>query len=123
MKKPTEKEFQKSLVHYLKMKGYLVFPQQSGMMTKRYKDKEYVIRMSAQGTPDILACDVDGKFVGIECKRGKKEADEWYRKCNDRKNAREFAQAQTLEGIVKNHGKAYLAWWDGQTVIEKIEIE
>lgn len=52
---PTEAEIQKTLIEYLRLRKYYVQRLNSGAMRMQYKGKDYMMRMSEAGTPDIMA--------------------------------------------------------------------
>ena len=56
-----EAEIQKSIVDFLKAKGYLVFRMNSGYIRKN-------VKLSPPGTPDLLVIMRDGKVLWIEVK-------------------------------------------------------
>lgn len=61
-----------------------------------------------KGTPDIIACSPNGKFVVIEVKYGN--------------NTLTKLQDYTLKLIEDNHGIA-IAAWDLQTVVKALQVE
>ncbi len=56
-----ESEIQKTIVDYLKAKGYLVFRMNSGYIRKN-------VKLSPPGTPDLLVIMGNGKVLWIEVK-------------------------------------------------------
>ncbi len=63
--KVLEKDAQRAILGYLKMKGVFHYRNNTGVMfTNKGKD---MYRFGAVGSPDII-CVIDGKYVGIEVK-------------------------------------------------------
>jgi hypothetical protein len=53
--KPTEQEIQKTIIDYLRLKGYYVQRMNSGKMSYMYKGKQSFMSLADAGTPDLLA--------------------------------------------------------------------
>src|SRR5882672_9108002 len=78
---PTEHQIQTQIIQYLRFKGLFVLRLNSGAMRMQSKGKEYLMRMSPAGTPDIMAfnsCPCCAENAGahiyfIEVKRSKKD--------------------------------------------------
>jgi len=68
-----EKDIIKSCMQYLLLKGYEVIRNNSGAFVVAENGKKRLIRFGSPGSPDLIACSPDGRFVAIECKskRGK----------------------------------------------------
>jgi hypothetical protein len=52
---PTEQQIQKTIMDYLKLRGYYVQRLNSGRMAYEYKGRNSFINLNAAGTPDIMA--------------------------------------------------------------------
>lgn len=52
---PTEQQIQQTIINFLKYKGYYVQRMNTGVIRSTYKGRDRMIRMSATGTPDIMA--------------------------------------------------------------------
>ena len=80
MKKSTEAGLQKSILEYLRGKGF--YAQRINCGLTRLQDprgRVRVIRGATKGTPDVLAC-LYGYFVGIEVKNGPEEVEKFHKK-------------------------------------------
>lgn len=67
-KKSTEKEIQKSILDYLKLKGYLCFKHLNVGIHK--PDGSYIkLPEGDKGISDIIGCTKTGQFFAIEVKR------------------------------------------------------
>lgn len=64
-----ERDIQRSILEYLKIKGYLCKRNQSGMSFGETKGKKWAIRMGEAGWADIIGCLKSGVFFAIEVKR------------------------------------------------------
>ena len=70
MKEQSEQEIQKTIVDYLRIKGYVTFKHHSTGFTVR-NGKVAAFRYSEKGISDIIACSPTGRFTAIEVKRPK----------------------------------------------------
>lgn len=117
MKLPTatEHEIQQTIINFLKYKGYYVQRLNTGVIRSTYKGRDRMIRMSAKGTPDIMAfrplviskCSNGGlcskiKLIFIEVKRPGKIAT--------------FAQEQMMKELESYGARCIVA-----TCIEDVE--
>ena len=60
---PKEIDLQREILAYLKLRGVLCWRNQAGVVFKGR-----VIRMAPEGSPDIVGCMPDGRFLGVEVK-------------------------------------------------------
>ncbi len=78
----TEKQIEKSIIQYLKLKGFWVEKMQSGHVFvdgSKSGGKSRMINLGGSpGAPDILAC-INGRFVAIEVKKDEKTTKKWLR--------------------------------------------
>lgn len=65
--KETEHQIQSAIMDYLKAKKIFHWRNNSGAMLKTYKDKTFMVRFGAVGSPDIFVLK-NGKLYGIEVK-------------------------------------------------------
>jgi Holliday junction resolvase len=74
MLKQQEKHLVKACMQYLTLRGFVPIRTNSGaLVLQNGNGKTRVVKMGQKGTPDIIACSPDGRFVAIECKvRGNK---------------------------------------------------
>lgn len=68
--KVSEKDIQKAILDYLKMRGYLCRRTNAGMARYTYKGKEKFFKVGEAGWPDIegILKDGSGRYFGIEVK-------------------------------------------------------
>ena len=94
--KATEAEIQKSILEYLKLRGYLCWRNNSGMWRTPNKNHgERVIRFGKVGSGDILGMKKNGTFFSVEVKaEGKNPTKE---------------QSDFIEEVTKNFGLAFIA--------------
>lgn len=52
---PLEHQIQTACIQYLRYKGFYVQRMNSGAMRMQSKGKDYLLRMAAAGTPDLMA--------------------------------------------------------------------
>lgn len=76
-----ESEVQKAIIDYLRTIGAWVKRLNSGVVFSSYTNKagitkDRAIRLSEEGTPDVL-CGYQGSFYLFEIKRDRKEAEKW----------------------------------------------
>lgn len=62
---PTEKQTQTAIINYLRYKGWYVQRLNSGAMRMQAKGKEYLMRLAAPGTPDVVAFKNHAMPVGL----------------------------------------------------------
>lgn len=68
--KAKESEILKSILEYLKIRGYLCWRNNSGAYVDGdNRGKKRFIRYGLPGSGDIIGCLKDGRFFSIECKR------------------------------------------------------
>ena len=65
----TEQEIQKTLLDYLKLKGYVAIKHRNVGIYKRSTDSYIPLPEDERGISDIIACSPNGTFVAIEVKR------------------------------------------------------
>lgn len=65
---PAEKEIQKAILDYLRMRGYACKRNNAGMARYSYKGKEGRFLVGESGWPDIEVILKDGRYCGIEVK-------------------------------------------------------
>jgi hypothetical protein len=63
-----ETELQKEILDYLKLRGITAWRNNSGLIIRGR-----VIRLSPEGSPDIIGVMPDGRFLGIEVKMPRKD--------------------------------------------------
>lgn len=69
-----ERELVKACLDYLTLRGYVAIRSNAGLIViPTDRGKKRAVRLSPQGTPDIVACSPRGRFIAVECKteRGK----------------------------------------------------
>jgi hypothetical protein len=67
-----ERELVKACMEYLSFKGYEVLRNNTGLFIFYGRDgRPRAVRTGVKGSPDIIACSPDGRFVAVECKAGK----------------------------------------------------
>lgn len=69
-----ESEIQNLIITYFQSLGWYVLRVNSGgklsnYTTKDGRSKKYMIRMAPAGTPDLIMCSKEGRFIGVEVKR------------------------------------------------------
>lgn len=67
-KKIRENDIIRACIYYLKLKGYEPLRNNSGMILFREGNHIRAVRMGIKGSPDIVACSPDGRFIAVECK-------------------------------------------------------
>ncbi len=74
---PTEADIQKSILDYLRTRGYFCWRNNTGMQRSQYDGRERFIRYGLVGSGDLLGLTKEGRFFSIEVKRpGKKPTPE-----------------------------------------------
>ena len=69
---PKERDLVKACIAYLNLKGYEVLRNNTGLFIFHNKDgKPRAVRIGLKGSPDIIACSPDGRFIAVECKTGR----------------------------------------------------
>jgi len=64
-----ERDIINACINYLTLRGYEVLRNNTGLIVLRNPDgKKRAIRIGFKGSPDIIACSPEGRFVAIECK-------------------------------------------------------
>ena len=106
MKNATEQKIQKAIIDYLKLKKYVVFKHRNVGIFKQATKQYIPLSFGEKGITDIIACDCNGRFWGIEVKRkgGKVSPD----------------QADFIARIRKNGGIAFVAY-SLEEVIQQVE--
>jgi hypothetical protein len=64
----SEKLIQKSILDYLRIKGYLCKRNNAGRAFYEYKGKKSSFSVGESGWPDVEGITKDGKYFGIEVK-------------------------------------------------------
>lgn len=64
----SEKDIQKSILDYLRIRGYLCKRNNSGLLFSEYKGRKRAIRVGEAGWPDIEGLTKEGRYFGIEVK-------------------------------------------------------
>lgn len=79
MRKELEKDIQKAIIDYLRLKKYVVFKHHSTGFTASNGEVR-TFRYGDRGIADIIGCSPTGRFVAIEVKRkgGKISDDQTY---------------------------------------------
>lgn len=97
-----EKEIQKTILSYLKLKGYFVWKNNTTGIYKKSTDS--YIPSPAVGSPDIFIV-IDGKIIGIEVKRdgGRQSLDQQNWQYNFEKAGGRYILARSLDDVI-NHG-------------------
>jgi hypothetical protein len=95
--KSTEKEIERSIVDYLRLKGFWAEAMQSGSIAVANANGGYRrVNMCSAGVPDVIAC-VRGVFLGIEVKKDAKEIAKW-RKQSDKRSQDQHRQKDMIMG-------------------------
>lgn len=66
--KIAEKDIQKAILQYLKVRGFLCKRNNAGMSFGQHKGKSWAIKIGESGWPDIEGLTKDGRYFGIEVK-------------------------------------------------------
>ena len=74
---PSEHEIQTAILHYLQLQGIKAIRSNSGMISTETRGRRRMIRLAPVGTPDILGCLPNGRFLAIEVKRPKNGPTFW----------------------------------------------
>jgi hypothetical protein len=118
-----EQDIQKSIIEWLRYKGFYCQRIQSGgkLTSSRNRfgvQKQYMIKLCDEGTPDIFAC-IKGFFVAIEVKKDRQAALDMQKHMshfirNGNKftsyNKRSVNQIHAAEDIRKAGGIALVVW-------------
>ena len=87
MQQEYEKDIQKSIIEYLRLKRYCVFKHHSTGFRKDTQGQAVPFRHGDKGIADIIGCSPTGQFIAIEVKRkgGKPSPDqlEFIRRINE----------------------------------------
>ena len=65
--KLSERDIQKQIMDWLKLKRIFHYRQNSGAQLASYKGKQRFFRFGYKGAPDIV-CVINGQYVGLEVK-------------------------------------------------------
>lgn len=68
---PAEKDIQKAILMYLKIRGYLCKRNNAGKAFAEHNGKRRMFTVGESGWPDIEGVMKDGKYFGIEVKSRK----------------------------------------------------
>lgn len=99
----AEKDIQRAILDYLRVRGFLCKRNNAGMSYGEHKGKKWAIKIGESGWPDIEGVTKEGKYFGIEVKT--------------RKGVLSDNQLRIGGQIVKNGG----IWFVARSVDEVIE--
>lgn len=94
MRNETEKDIQRAIIDYLRLKRFIVFKHNSTQFGVR-NGEAFALKSGDRGISDIICCSLEGRFVAIECKTKKGVPTE--------------EQLAFLKAVILNKGIAFIA--------------
>lgn len=70
-KNREESRLVRACLQYLQLKGFVAIRNNTGVFFFKNGDRTRAVRVATVGSPDIIACSPEGRFVAIECKSSK----------------------------------------------------
>lgn len=103
----AEKDIQKAILQYLRLRGFLCKRNNSGMAFSSYNGKKRAFIVGESGWPDIELIDhrTDGRYVGIEVKARRGVLSESQKRIGDliTKSGGIYVIARSVDDVI-SHG-------------------